>query len=97
MRYEQFERIVITAQVLQELRFGASIEEVNRDVSERMGIAQPCERTTRRDLDFLERLGLVEHFAPGRYRWDAAGGFWDAVELPPSDISEGMRKFLMTG
>jgi len=58
-RLLQLERIVRTAHFLQGQRMGATIEEANCHVAERMGRGW-SRRTTRRDLHLLELVGAAE-------------------------------------
>lgn len=71
MRYEQIYRIHLTAEALQANRLGMTLDALTEDVGERTGI-RTCERTTRRDCEFLELLGLIDHDA-GRNLWKWRG------------------------
>lgn len=57
-RYLYLERILRTAEVLRGWRFGGIIEEIAHRVSEQMG-RKFCDRTTKRDLLFLQKMGVV--------------------------------------
>ena len=52
-------RLFLAVQVLQGFRFGADLETVRQDVKEASGESYH-QRTTRRDLQFLEDAGLAE-------------------------------------
>lgn len=69
-RFRQFARIFLIVELLAPLRRGATLVELNSDVSDELG--RYCERTIRRDLSFLESLGVVEAVCGDgqvRYRW----------------------------
>lgn len=66
-RYAQLSRVHATAELLRQHRHGWTLETINREIGERLG--EPCHvRTTRRDLVFLELLGLAER-SGDRWRW----------------------------
>ena len=76
-RYGQLERVHATAELLRQFSFGCRLSFINQEISERLG-ERICERTTRRDLEFLERLGLIDidrpprngnRMAQPRYQW----------------------------
>lgn len=77
----QFERIVRTAQALHGLRYGLTLEAVNRAVGDSTG-CDWCLRTTRRDLALLFYLGVIANEGD-RYRWSRAGGLFD---MPAREI-----------
>lgn len=64
-------RLWLTGELLGSLYFGESLAFIHRAVCERTGETW-CERTTLRDLELLEEMGLVErlHIGPEvRWRW----------------------------
>ena len=74
-RFRQFERLLLIMELIAPLRRGASIDELLADVRDMTGTPY-CHRTIYRDLQFLDRIGLVERVATGeadksrrRYRW----------------------------
>lgn len=58
-RMMQFARVLMLAELLAPLRRGASIDVLAGDVCDMMG-QRYCDRTIRRDLEFLESMGVVE-------------------------------------
>lgn len=70
--FEQLERIICTFGALRSRRYPATIVDIARDVGERMG-TNYHQRTTKRDLALLERLGMAE--PSGKYH----GRKWSLV------------------
>ena len=75
--HEQLYRLFLTGELLRQFRFGLDAATIHAEMVERYG--RPiCQRTVRRDLEFLELVGLVRRVAlrPVRrrpaYRW-----LWD--------------------
>lgn len=67
-RLRQLERVLLLIELLAPLRCGARLPELTDDLNDTLG-TEYCERTVRRDLAALERLGLVEPVvAPPRYK-----------------------------
>lgn len=65
-RYRQIERILLIVELLSPLRRGASASDLLQDVCEMTGVKY-CERTIFRDLDFLQRIGLVDRYRRGNH------------------------------
>lgn len=68
-RLRQLRRLLLVIELLAPLRRGATVAELQRDISEDIGPV--CSRTIRRDLESLELLGLIERARPARWRWVA--------------------------
>jgi hypothetical protein len=90
-RYTQLERVHATAELLRQFRFGCRLTFINQEIAERLGESH-CERTTRRDLEFLELLGLIEVErgesrgiipAATRYHW---AGKRSLIETSPAPL-----------
>lgn len=58
-RMMQFARVLMVAELLAPLRRGATIDDLVNDVSDMMG-QRYCDRTIRRDLEFLQSMGVVD-------------------------------------
>lgn len=71
-RYQQLERVLCICELLMPLRYGATIDELAIDIRDTIGDNYHL-RTIRRDLEFLDRFGVIEVVTgrPGshRYRW----------------------------
>ena len=89
-RYGQLERVHATAELLRQFRFGCRLQFINWEVGERLG-EKICERTTRRDLEFLELIGVVEversertgkYAPPTRYRWAGSRPLMEGKPAP---------------
>ena len=60
----QLERTLLIIELLAPLRHGATVDEIVEDVGGILGVKY-VERTIRRDLSTLKRLGIVEHGSRG--------------------------------
>lgn len=86
-RIGSLRRLLFTTELLRQLRYGASILEIQQELGFRMGRPY-CKRTHERDIALLEELGFVRRNAkPGifaRYIWvDQKKPF---AELPPAKL-----------
>jgi hypothetical protein len=80
MRNGQVDRLVATFAVLRQNRFPAPIEDIHRDTQEKLG-ERFCERTTRRDLECLERLGMAERGRTNLWMLESTASFFEAAAV----------------
>lgn len=78
-RYRQLRRILTTSEILRQFRYGCRLEFLNRETSVRTEDNWHV-RTTRRDLEFLESMGLVE----SQPALDGIGVTWHWIESAPT-------------
>ena len=70
-RLRTAERVLVLIGLLSPLRYGATYQDLLPDMAE---CGYPvCERTLKRDLAMLNRLGLAERIECKRWRWCGIG------------------------
>jgi DNA-binding IclR family transcriptional regulator len=79
MRNGQIDRMVAVYAVLRASR-PMHIDDIHHEVQEKLG-EQFCERTTRRYLEALERLGMAERFADRRWAITSQLAFFETAAI----------------
>jgi predicted DNA-binding transcriptional regulator YafY len=84
----RFERVLLTVELLAPLRHGATAKELANDIGQILG-TQYVERTIYRDLQMLQRMGIVQSYTARREgqcgkaptKWKVTDGSLKAILL----------------